>query len=200
MADAPQAATQAQLRAAELIDSLWNDPDIGAKIQAKAKEKFPDVRTSDEGLIPHLEPLKKQNEALQKRLDEMEAERKTEREAAAKEREEAEKKTYEQRIAAARDAYNLTEEGFDKMIARMKETGNYQDPDAAAAWVASKNPPPPPPGPTFGPQSLNLYGSEKADDRYKSLHRDPQRYMDEELTEFVRDPDKYVRETLGQAA
>ena len=40
-------------------------------------------------------------------------------------------------IEAARNAYNLTDEGLDKMVARMKETGNYTDPDAAAAELVA---------------------------------------------------------------
>lgn len=192
-------ATENQIRAARLIEDLWNDPEIGARIQAKAKEQFPDVRTPDAGLAPHLDPIRKQNEALQKQLDELKAERAKEREDAEKVKQEADKATYEQRIHEARKSFNLTDEGFDKMIERMKATGNYQDPLAAAAFVASQNPPPPAPGPTFGPQSLNLFGSEKADDRFKSLHRDPQHFMDEELSLFVRDPDRYVSETFGNA-
>ena len=184
-------------RALALINSLWNDADVGLKLQEKAKAAFPDIRTTNEAYAPIRADMDRQIAAQQKVIDDLKAER----EADKKEREEAkaeqQKKTFEQQISAAREAYSLTDEGFDKMVARMKETGNYTDPESAAAWVASKTPPKPVSGPTFGPQDLNLFGSSQQDEKMAALHRDPQRYMDMELTEFVRDPDRYVAETFG---
>lgn len=195
-------ATTAQIRAAELLEQLWNDEEIGAKIQATAKEKYGDVKTSIDVVEPFIKPLKKQldeeTKKLQDELKTLREEREAEKKAAQEKAEEDQKKSFENAIEAARKNYALTDEGFDKMVARMKATGNYTDPDAAAAWVSSQNPPPPPPGPTFGPQPLNFWGSQKADETLAELHRDPQRYMDNQLSEFVRDPDKYVRETYGQ--
>ena len=185
-------------RALLAINKLYNDPDIGLPLQGKLKELFPDIRTTNEAYAPIRADMDRQIAAQQKVIDDLKAER----EADKKEREEAkaeqQKKTFEQQIAAAREAYSLTDEGFDKMVARMKETGNYTDPESAAAWVASKTPPKPVSGPTFGPQDLNLFGASEYDEKVKLLHRDPQRFMDMELTEFSRDPDKYVRETMGQ--
>ncbi len=191
-------ATLAQQRAAELLEGLWNDPEIGAKIQKAAKDKYSDVKTIDDAVAPVLEPLRKQNEALAAELKSLREEREAEKKAAEERKAEAEKQSFQQQIEAARKNYSLTDEGFDKMVERMKATGNYTDPDAAAAWVASKNPPAAVKGPTFGPQSLNLYGSQKADENMAALHRDPQAYMDAQLSEFISDPDRYVRETFGQ--
>jgi hypothetical protein len=192
-------ATEHQMRAAQLIDELWNDPDIGARIQAKAKEKFPDVRTPDTGLAPHLDPFRKQLEAQQEEMKKLREEL-SERDKKDKERQEAaDKLTYEQKLAAARDAFRLTDEGYQKMLDHMKATSNYHDAMGAAAFIASQNPPPPPPGPSFGPQHLNLFGSKNLDESLALLHRDPEAYRDAELTEFFKNPDKYVAETLGNA-
>ena len=130
-------ATQAQIRAQELLEQLWLDGDIGEKIRKAAKAKFPDAKILDDTVAPFVAPLKAENAALKERLDKMEADRAAEREAAEKH---SAQTNLESALARARQDYNLTDEGFDKMVARMKETGNYADADAAAAWVASKTP------------------------------------------------------------
>ena len=185
-------------RALALVNSLWHDADVGLKLQEKAKAAFPDIRTTNEAYAPIRADMDRQLAAQQKIIDDMKAERDADRAAREADAAERQKKTFEQQIAAARDAYSLTDEGFDKMVARMKETGNYTDPESAAAWVASKTPPKPVSGPTFGPQDLNLFGSSKRDEKMAALHKDPQRFMDMELSEFVSDPDRYIRETFAQ--
>ena len=190
-------ATAAQIRAAELLETLWHDGEIGERIQKAAKAKWDDVKTTGEAFAPIVAPLKAGQDALAAELKAIREERAAERNANEDRGNEVQKKTFQASLEDARKSYNLTEEGFDKMVERMKTTSNYSDPEAAAAWVASKTPPVRVDGPTFGPQSLNLYGSQKADENMASLHRDPQRYMDEQLSEFVRDPDRYVRETMG---
>jgi len=192
-------ATAAQIRAEQLVNKLWRDKEVGSKVQKLAKETFPDaeIHTVDETLEPVLAPFRAQNDALAAELKAMRDEREADRKAAKERADEDQKLSFQAQISKARDAYNLTDEGFDKMVERMKATGNYQDPEAAAAWVSSKEPPPPPPGPTFGPQALNLFGSQKADESLALLHNDPERYADEQFALFQRDPDAYVRETFG---
>ena len=192
-------ATAAQIRAEQLVNKLWRDGKLGADVQKLAKETFPDaeIHTVDETLAPVLAPFRAQNEALAAELKAMREEREADRKAAKDRADEYQKISFQAQISKARDDYNLTDEGFDKMVERMKSTGNYQDPEAAAAWVSSKEPPPPPPGPTFGPQSLNLFGTQKADENLALLHRDPERYADEQFALFQSDPDKYVAETFG---
>ncbi|MDE2096575.1 MAG: hypothetical protein KGL39_04955 [Patescibacteria group bacterium] len=190
-------STTADDRLKKLSEALWNDAELGAKIQARAKEMFPDAKTNEDVFGPMLNPLRAENEKLSKRLSEMQEERIAEKKAA----EEAKtRQTLEAQLDAARKNYSLTDEGFDKMVARMKETGNYADADAAAAWVASKTPPAKVDGPTWAPQALNLFGSKKYDEALNELHRDPQSYMDSQLSQFVRDPDAYVAETFGGRA
>ena len=187
-------ATQAQIRAQELLEQLWGDPDVGEKVRRAAKAKFPDAKILDDVVDPFVAPLKAENVALTERLDKMEA-------ARAAEKDEAEKRAaqvnLEQALAKARQDYNLTDEGFDKMVARMKETGNYADADAAAAWVASKTPPAAPVGPTWRSQDLNLFGSHDKDEALVKLHRDPIGFQDDQIEEFLRNPDQFTRETLG---
>jgi hypothetical protein len=190
-------ATPAQIRALEVLEDSWNDPEFGPALQRKVKAKFPDAKTNDDVFGPIVAPLKVENERLAKKLEKLEEERAEEREAAEKARM---KQALDESLLSARKAYNLTDEGFDKMVARMKETGNYADAESAAAWVASKTPPAPVAGPSWKPQSMNLFGSKKYDEAMAELHRDPQEYMDSQLAQFVSDPDGYVAETFGGRA
>jgi hypothetical protein len=189
-------ATQSQIRAEELLNELLRDGEVGGKVRKLAKAKYPDARIVDIDSVaePLVAPLKAENAALKERLDKLE-------EARATEKEDAEKRVaqtnLETALTKARQDYNLTDEGFDKMVARMKETGNYADADAAAAWVASKTPAPAAPGPTWRGQDLNLFGSKDRDEALVKLHRDPEGYRDDQIEEFLRDPDKFTRETLG---
>src|SRR5580658_7538373 len=187
-------ATEAQIRALAVLEESWNDPEFGPALQKKVKAKYPDAKTNDEVFGPILAPVQARAERLEKELEKLREERATEK----KEADEAKlKQSLDEALGTARQKYNLTEEGFDKMVARMKETGNYADAEAAAAWVASKTPPAPVAGPSWKPQSMNLFGSKKYDEALAELHRDPQEYMDTQLAQFVSDPDAYVSETFG---
>lgn len=190
-------ATDAQIRALKVLEESWNDPDLGPAIQKKVKSLFPDAKTNDDVFGPVVAPLKGELAETRKELEALRAERAAEKKAAE---EASMKRSLDEALTTARQKYNLTEEGFDKMVARMKETGNYGDAEAAAAWVASKTPPAPVAGPSWKPQSMNLFGSKKFDEALAELHRDPQEYMDNQLAQFVADPDAYVAETFGGRA
>ena len=101
------------------------------------------------------------------------------------------------RLEAARSKFNLTDHGLQLAVDRMKETGNYADAEAAAAWVIQSAPKPAAPGPTWAPSAADFYGSKNASDEWAMLHKDPQAYQDAQLNAFVADPDGYTRETLG---
>jgi hypothetical protein len=186
-------ATQAQIRAAELLEQLWSDGEIGEKVRRAAKAKFPDAKIIDDTVAPFVAPLQAENAALKKRLDDMEASRAADKEAREQRAAQA---NLESALAKARQEYNLTDEGFDKMVGRMKETGNYADADAAAAWVASKTPPTAPAGPTWRSQDLDLFGTKNADEARAELHRNPDKHRDDQIEAFLRDPDGFTRETL----
>lgn len=195
----PPAKVDSSDRAKMLLDSLWSDKTLGANVRKKAKELFPDIVTPEDAAEPIVAPLKAQIEALQEQnksiLDRVAAREKADADATAE-------VELSKRLANARAAYGLTEDGFDKMVARMKETGNFTDADAAAAWVVQHSPKPQVANsPSWLPKSANLFGSkDKVDDaKFEKLHTDPQAYMDDELREFASDPDKYVAETFGSA-
>ena len=184
-------------RSKELIDALWNDGEVGKKIQQAAKAKWNDVKTTEDMISPIVEPHLTKIKTLEDKYEKLLEERLDEKRAAEEERT---KLNLEAQLEKARRDYNLTEEGFNQMIDRMKSTGNYSDAEAAAAYVASKAPPAKVAGPTWAPQDLDLFGSKNRNDALVELHRDPMGYMDSQLSEFVSDPDKYVRDTFGRAA
>jgi len=184
-------------RSKELIDALWNDGEVGKKIQQAAKAKWNDIKTTDDVMSPIIEPHLNKLKAMEEKYEKLLEERLEEKRATEDERV---KVKLEEQLEKARRDYNLTEEGFNQMIDRMKSTGNYSDAEAAAAYVASKAPPAKVAGPTWAPQDLDLFGSKNRNDALVELHRDPMGYMDSQLSEFVSDPDKYVRDTFGRAA
>lgn len=187
-------ATENQIRAEALLGALWADAEIGGKVRKTAKTMFSDVKIPEETYAPIIEPIVNRATAIEEELKTLKAERLAEKQ----ERDERQqKRKMEDSLDAARKKFRLTDEGFDQMVARMKETGNYTDAEAAAAFVASTAPPAEVKGPTWAPEKLNLYGTNKMNEAMAFLHRDPEGYMDAELSEFMRDPDKYVRETPG---
>jgi hypothetical protein len=188
---------QHKQRMEELFATLWNDADLGPKVRAKAKEKWSDITLPEDQVAGPLNELRSQNETLAKQLKEMQERQE------ARDKEEADRKaiqTMTEGIDRAVREFNLTDDGRAKMMERMKGTGNYGDPEAAAAWVAHQTPPQDIKGPTFGAQHMNLFGSAEPDEKYRQLHTNPEKYMDAELNEFLKNPDKYVAETLGTAA
>jgi hypothetical protein len=191
-------ATQAQIRAAELLEQLWSDGEIGEKVRRAAKAKFPDAKIIDDTVAPFVAPLRAENVMLRERLDKIEKARAEERMAWE---EHSAKTMIEQAIDKARRDYSLTEDGIDKAVARVKEMGVSGDVgvavDAAAAWVASKTPPTAPAGPTWRSQDLDFFGTKNADEARAELHRNPVKYQDDQIEAFLRDPDGFTRETLG---
>ncbi len=190
----PQAATQNQLRAEQLIFSLWNDPEYGPKIREAAKKQFGDIKTLEDD--PVVGSIKAQNDALSKKLDEALTR------LNKRDEDDEQTKTFrqmEEAVGAAQRKFALTDEGRAKMLDRMKETKNFSDPEAAAAWVSHSTPPETPKS-TFSPAKTDFYGSASFDESWKKLHLNPDKYVDDELTLFSKDPDKYTAETLGRAA
>lgn len=193
----PRAATIAEVRALELMESLWKDKTVGAAVRKAAKEKYPDITLPEETMDPALSPMQDEIKETRAELKAMREERAAEK----KDREETSlKRTIEDGINGAREKYRLTDEGFDKMIKRMKDTGNYSDPEAAGAWVAQSEPPQQSPGPSWAPQQAKLPGSPNDDAKLRKLITDPMGFADDELREFVKNPDQYVTDTFGRAA
>ena len=190
---------EAQARADALVRDLLSDPELGAQVRAKAKAKFPEANLEfpEDRFEPAMAPLRAQLEAAtaaQKALEDKLAERD------AKEAEKAVERQFTTSLESAREKYGLDDEGFNKALDRMRETKNYTDADAAAAWVAQNAPKPKATPPSYlGPQNINLFGSSDRDDKFELLHRDPMgKFLDAEFNEFYADPDKYVAEAFGQ--
>lgn len=193
---AVRAATQTEIRAAQLFEKLFKDPDLGVAIRQRAKAEFPDIVIPEDTLTPLVTPLQKQLEEMAKTQKELMDK------LAKREAEDQERSTFtslESKVNAAVAAFSLTEEGKAKMLDRMKETGNYTDPEGAAAFIAHSNPKPAA-LPAWATTNLDFLGSKDYDEKMAQLHRNPQAYEDAELLEFAKNPDKYVAETFGQAA
>lgn len=181
-------------RAYDLVNTLWNDGEVGAKIRSTAKTRY-NIQLPDDAIDPLVAPLKKEVEDLKKSLAE---EREANRKKASEEAESKQRVDIETAIHNARQKYNLTQEGFEKMIKRMQDAQNYTDAEAAAAWVVSNDPASPAPVPAWAPKYLDLKGNMDKE-MVKLLHSDPLGYEEQQLTEFFKDPEKYTKETAGVA-
>ena len=190
--DAPQ-IPEAFVRADQLIRELTSDPTLGAQVRAKVKERFSDVSFIEDRIDPAVA-------TLQARLDEEAAARRA-LEATIAERDQkaadaARANDMQAALSKARADYRLTDEGFDLMVQRMKDTGNFTDAEAAAAWAASKNPVVKAPSTAYlGPQNVNFFGAAEYNEDMKLLHKDPSGlFIDNEMNKFLADPDQYTRD------
>lgn len=196
MADEPKKVepTREQLLVAKLLD---RKDATGAEVRKMARELFPDAAIPNEDPEFVVAPVKTDVASVKEALAKL-AER-----LDAKDKADADLKVevdLSSKIAAAAREYGLTDTGREKMIKRMQETGNASDPQAAAAWVVSQLPKPEPASsPSWLPENSNLFGSQKKDEAFEALHKDPRKYMDDQLRDFVRDPQKYTEETFGSA-
>ena len=184
MAEAAVAqAPELNPRFKQLVDDLWNDKELGPKVRARAKAKWSDISIPEETIAPAIAPLqdevdglKKQNKELLERMDKREKDE-GERTAQA---------NLETALENARKKFHLTDEGFQMMVDRMKEKQNYTDAESAAAWVAAQNVPPAPAGgPSWAPQSLDLYGSKNKNDDFALLHKDPEAFFDKTVADIL---------------
>lgn len=189
-------ATQSQIRAEQLVGKLLADSTVSAKVREQAKALFADDPPNfpEDRLEPMTAALREQMEAQKAELDAMREERAADKKAAE---DAAAKTNLDNALAAAKEKYGLTSEGFEKMVERMRETQNFTDAEAAAAWVAQANPPVKAPKNTYGSGSINIFEG-GGEDEAKQLLTNPESFLDAQLNKFAQDPDAYVRETFGQ--
>jgi hypothetical protein len=179
-----------------LADKLWADKGpAGQEYRKTAKELFPDINTPEDQFAVAAAPLKAELDEtraqLGKAMERITAREKADADATAE-------NALSVKLRQAQKEFGLTDAGFEKMTARMKETGNYSDAQAAAAWVVSQTPKPAPSSsPSWLPEPSNMFGSQKKDEAFEALHKDPRKYMDDQLREFARDPEKYTAETFS---
>lgn len=197
MADEPKLTTQHE-RALALLNKFWGDKsELGAKVRREAKQMFPDVSIPEDTTDAAVAPIKAEVDdvkaQLKSALDRLAAKEKADSDLQAE-------NDMSVKIAAAVKEFGLTESGRDKMIERMKAQGNFSDAAAAAAYVVSQMPKPQVSNtPSWLPQAANTYGFGEKDEQWAELHRNPEKYFDNQLREFAKDPDKYVAETFGTA-
>lgn len=196
MPEISQAQLELLTRAKAVLDKAWDDKTVGRAVQKHAKELYPDVHIPALDLIePAMEPFRLQLSAAEERADKLSKQLEAWEQKAKDADDSASMKTL---LDAARAKFNLTDEGVSMMVEHMKTTGNYTDAMGAAAFVASQAPKPSQQtSPGWAPQAADLFGSQKRDEQFESLHRDPRGYLDEQLRMFVNDPNGYVTDTLG---
>ncbi len=174
-------------RNGKFVEKLLNDPELGAKARAKAKEAFPDIELPEDKIAPVIAPLKADNDALRAQIKEL-ADWKADQEKKAAEREN--EATMQAAVDAAVAKFNLTEDGRKAMLARMIEQRSL-DAEAAAALV-THNAPKPAASPRFVTPKANFYGSAEYDESRKLLHTRPDDFLDAEITEAMNNPEAYI--------
>jgi hypothetical protein len=195
---------QELVRSRALLDAAWTNPELRPGLRKLIKEKFPDHPVIDDQFDAISAPLKAQIDAQSAKIDELLGTLKQRDEDAAKREAERRDQDYEANLRAARQKFALTDEGFEQMVARMKATGNYTDPDAAAAYVVSQAPPAIPSGPMYGSGYVNFANSAEVSDdaRYKLLHSGqdgPAKYLEAEIRDcFGPNGKDYVAKEMGR--
>lgn len=182
------------VRANTLIEDLLADPELGGRVRARAKEKFPDAgfKFVEDRIDPQVARLEASLKQQADRSDALEAAMTARTEADDTAKRGAD---FQAQLASAKSKYRLTEDGFNMAVERMRDTKSY-DADAAAAWAAMQNPVVKEPSKLYlGPQNTNFFGEAEYDEKMALLHKDPSgRFIDNELTSFLNDPDQYVRD------
>lgn len=174
-------------RGLNILNKLWDDPDVGLTVKKAAKKADPSIRVPEIDIAePLMKPINDRltaAEAENKKLrEEIEADRKTRKDAEAEHVWMADWNTVVKR-------HGLTEDGQKEVAALMKSRG-IGDPEAGAALWASKQPKPQPiSGPSYAPADMNLYGIDgaSADDKVKLLHSSPMKFFDQEVAEILRE-------------
>lgn len=191
MPEIAQKDLDALLNAKKLVDANWSSSDF----RRKAKEIIPGLTIPEDNLDPVVAPLKAELDQAKGEIAKL-TDTMTKWQAEQSDgRAEADMRA---KLDAAAQEFGLTDEGRAKMIERMKETGNFTDPQSAAAWVVAKTPAPKPTNnPSWLPQALNPFGSAEKDEAWEKLHTNPEKYRDDVLAQFAADPIGFTNETLG---
>lgn len=191
-------------RSRDLIARVWSDPNLRSGVRKHLKDLFPERHTPDDDFDVVAEPLRKQNEALGKKVDDLIEQLKKRDDDAAKREQDGRDALYAQKFEEACTRFSFTDAARQKMIDRMKETGSYGDPMAVAAYISSQEMPVTPPGPIYGSSTLNFAGSgEKSElERYKLLHSGldgPAKYLEAEIRDaFGPNAKDYVAKEMGR--
>ena len=177
-------------RGAYLLNQLLGDPrtaeeaeKLVAKINPNAQ--FP-MRDRREALIaPVMTELEKER-ARVAALEAKWAARETADAEAAQRRAEDELLARVENVKAKR---GFSDEMMTKVMDRMRANNN-PDVDAAAAWVAESVPKAgPATGHDFLPTTVDPFGTTSGEEKWQSLHKDPDRWLTSELRSIAKDPE-----------
>lgn len=190
--------TMNQIRAEKLVETMFLDPELGAKAHGFAAKLFPDIKPHPNTIIrqtvvePEIASIREQNKSLEEKLA------KALERLDARDKHDEEQKTLEEMRTSVKSAvskYALTPEGEQKMLDWMRENKVYNA-EAAAAVVVHNAPPPAASGPSWAPRKNDFYGSASGkDEAFAELQKDPSgTFLDAEIGKFLKDPDQYARE------
>lgn len=191
------------LRSAQLLTQLLADPRTAEQAEQLVQTinpdaKFPARERREAITKPVLDRIeaeaaarKAQAQALEDKLAAIEAEK-------AQAAQQAREQELLDRLNAVKAKRGFSDEMMEKVISRMREQNN-PDVDAAAAFVAESIPKAPPASPYADilPTTVDPYGANSGDEKWAALHKDPNRWLTDELRSIATDP-QFAR--LGQAA
>ncbi len=176
-------------RAIKLLNSLAGHKEKGLEVKKMMKEVDPDLSFPELDLIekvkaPYDEKIKSLEETTSKVVKEWD-------EYKTSEKNSKEERSIKKELEAAQQEYSFTDDGMQKVVSRMKEKNN-PDVEAAAAWVASKQPKAQPSASSnFTPGKMNLFGSATKDDAWADLNKDPMGAFDKEVDNIFNNPENY---------
>lgn len=175
-------------KAVSLLDRMISDPKEGLTTKRRIKElmpeaKFPEldiVANATDPLIAEIDESKKANKLLAERLDAWEKNQKDHKEESE----------LQSQLDGIKKQYGFTVDGMQKVLDRMKAKSN-PDAESAAAWVAAQERKAAPVKDGYSASNLNLFGSNEADESWKALNLNPEKWgvneMEKMLAEYERE-------------
>lgn len=160
---------------ADMVDSIYNDPELGVEARKLIKKKYPDLA------IPDYD--------IQQRVDAALAEERKEREEEKRKAREAEEdNNWKSRRKATQDEYGFSDETMKRVEALMVEK-KIPDYDVAATYFASKEPQP---SGDEGYQSQ--FWNHHNTDSFKEISKDPEEWARKEILQAARADQQRARQ------
>jgi hypothetical protein len=159
-----------------LFEQLWGDPEVGATVRKKAKALNPAIS------IPEDHPIIKDRdsrlEALEKTLHEYKAGVENEKAEAA----------LRKQLGEVQSKFGFTDETMATVVQTMVDK-SIADPEAAALKVRESLPKPKPTSASsqWLDNRPNLFGTQKADERWEQLHTDPDSFFADTVDEILKE-------------
>jgi len=177
-------------RAAHLLNQMLGNPKHAPAAEAiiadlNPNAKFPGRAVREAAYAPVNAALEEERAARKKLEDRLNA-REAADQAAADARAEAD---IESRITAVKRQHGFSDEAMEKVIGRMRERNN-PDIESAAAFVANTMPRATPAIGNDGlPRNVDNYGFGTGDKAWEGLHKNPDRWLADEIRATVNDPE-----------